>query len=161
MKTLTLIIVGFFVVATAHAASDRLARISNETGVAVARLQEQQAATGFGYGELENANLLANASGQSFDTIAARHQAGEGWGKIAQDYGFKFGDIVRAAHRADQANRHVRGGTRGRRGAQFAHDRDRSGEEFGRLGVDRSHGPFFKPIRRQNWQQRRRDETQN
>src|SRR5437867_10753676 len=111
MKTLTLITVGFFIVATAQATPHHvLTRISDETGVPVETLRVQKAATGLGYGELEHANLLANASGQNFDTIVARHQAGEGWGKIAQDYGFKLGDIVSAAHRSDQATLHARGG---------------------------------------------------
>jgi hypothetical protein len=155
MKTLTLITAGFFVVSIVSAAStDRLTRISNETGVPVATLQAQRTATGFGYGELENANLLANASGQSFDTIVARHQSGEGWGKIAQDYGFKLGDIVSASHRSDQATRHAHG-RHGRHGSEFGQDRAPSREELaaGRHGVDRSHGPFNRPNRGKHGQE--------
>ena len=62
-----------------------LTRISNETGVPVDTLQTQKSATRLGNGELETANLLANASGKSFDDIVATHKAGEGWGKIAHD----------------------------------------------------------------------------
>jgi hypothetical protein len=155
MKTLTLITGGFFVVSIVSAAStDRLTRISNETGVPVATLQAQHTATGFGYGELENANLLANASGQSFDTIVAKRQAGEGWGKIAQDYGFKLGDIVSTGHRSNQATRHAHGRA-GKRGSHLAQNRGPSREELaaGRHGVDRSHGPFNRPDRGKHGQQ--------
>ena len=124
-----LVTTGFFVVSSAFAArGDNLTRISDATGVPVATLQDQRAATGLGFGELETANLLANASGQSFDTIVARHQAGEGWGKIAQDYGFKLGDIVSAAHRSDQATLHARG--HGKSKSQFV--RVRSGRDVAR-----------------------------
>jgi hypothetical protein len=117
MKTLTLITVGLLVAASAQAAPRRvLTRISDETGVPVATLQAQRTATGFGYGEIEKANLLANASGQSFDTIAAKHQAGEGWGKIAHDYGFKLGDLVSGANKSDKALRPPHGGKGNGRG---------------------------------------------
>jgi hypothetical protein len=116
MKTLSVIIAAFFLVfgvAVSRAAVDTtggthvLTRISNETGVPVDTLQAQKSATGLGYGELETANLLAKASGQSFDDIVARHQAGEGWGKIAHDNGLNLGKIVSAAHRSDKATSHA------------------------------------------------------
>jgi len=83
-----------------------LTRISNETGVPVDTLQTEKSTTGLGYGGLENANLLANASGQSFDTIVGKFQAGEGWGKIAHDYGLNLGNLVSGAHRSSQAALH-------------------------------------------------------
>jgi hypothetical protein len=79
MKTLSVIIAALFLtfgVAVSNAAN--LTRISDETDVPVDTLQAERASTGLGYGELENAHLLANASGQSFDDIVAMHQAGEG-----------------------------------------------------------------------------------
>jgi len=78
-----------------------LTRISSETGVSVDTLQTQKTATGLGYGELETANLLAKASGQSFDSIVAKFRAGEGWGKIAHDMGLNLGKIVSDAHRSN------------------------------------------------------------
>src|SRR5207249_2848317 len=80
MKTLSLITAAFFLVlgvAVSHAAATTggthvLTRISNETGVPVDTLQTQKSTTGLGYGSLEHANLLANASGQSFDTIVGK-----------------------------------------------------------------------------------------
>ena len=84
-----------------------LTRISDETGVPVDTLQAERASTGLGYGELENAHLLANASGQSFDDIVAMRQAGEGWGKIAHDNGLNLGRIVSNAHRSSQAALHA------------------------------------------------------
>jgi hypothetical protein len=77
-----------------------LTKISSETGVPVNTLQAQKSATGLGYGELETANLLAKASGQSFDGIVAKFKAGEGWGKIAHDMGLNLGKIVSDAHRS-------------------------------------------------------------
>jgi hypothetical protein len=77
-----------------------LTRISNETGVPVNTLQGQKSATGLGYGDLEAANLLAKASGQSFDNIVAKFKAGEGLGKIAHDMGLNLGKIVSDAHRS-------------------------------------------------------------
>src|SRR5438477_7043361 len=104
MKTLSLIIAAFFLVFGGVVSNGAvLTRISDETGVPVDTLQAERASTGLGYGELENAHLLANASGQSFDDIVAMHQAGEGWGKIAHDNGLNLGRIVSDAHRSDQA----------------------------------------------------------
>ncbi len=108
MKTLSLIIATFFLLFGAVSSRGAvLTRISDETGVPVDTLQAERAATGLGYGELENAHLLANASGQSFDDIVATHQAGEGWGKIARDNGLNLGRIVSDAHRSDQAALHA------------------------------------------------------
>ncbi len=81
-----------------------LTRISSETGVPVNTLQAQKSGTGLGYGDLETANLLAKASGQSFDSIVATFKAGEGWGKIAHDMGLNLGKIVSDAHRSSSTN---------------------------------------------------------
>jgi hypothetical protein len=112
MKTLSLIAVALVLLlgAVSHAAATDthvLTRISNETGVPVDTLQTQKSTTGLGYGGLENANLLAKASGQSFDTIAGKFKAGEGWGEIAHDYGLNLGKLVSAAHRSSQATLHA------------------------------------------------------
>ena len=75
MKGLTAIIAAFILAVSAvslHAAN--VDRISTETGVPVATLQTERASSGLGWGSLENAHLLANASGQSFDSIVALHQ---------------------------------------------------------------------------------------
>ena len=119
MKTLSLIIATFFLaVAVSSAATTGsthvLNRISNETGTPVDTLQTEKSSTGLGYGDLENANLLANASGQSFDTIVGKFQAGEGWGKIAHDYGLNLGKLVSAAHRSSQATLHAQSGLHGK-----------------------------------------------
>src|SRR6059058_6540424 len=115
MKTLSLIAAAFFLVlgvAVSHAAATTsgthvLTRISNETGVPVDTLQTQKSTTGLGYGSLEHANLLANASGQSFDTIVGKFKAGEGWGQIAHDYNLNLGKLVSAAHRSNHATVHA------------------------------------------------------
>ncbi len=88
-----------------------LTRISSETGVPVSTLRAQKSGTGLGYGDLETANLLAKASGQSFDSIVARFKAGEGWGKIAHDMGLNLGKIVSDAHRSSQTNKGENSGT--------------------------------------------------
>jgi len=82
-----------------------LTRISSETGVPVDTLLSQKAATGLGNGDLETANLLAKASGQTFDSIVAKFKAGEGFGKIAHDMGLNLGKIVSAAHRSSLENK--------------------------------------------------------
>src|SRR5436190_21428744 len=113
MKRLSLIAVAlvlFLGVAVPHAAATDthvLTRISNETGVAVDTLQTQKSTMGLGYGDLENANLLAKASGQSFDTIVGKFKAGEGWGQIAHDYNLNLGKLVSAAHRSNHATVHA------------------------------------------------------
>jgi len=108
MKGLSVIIAAFILAlgaVSSHAAN--VDRISAETGVPVATLQAERASTGLGWGSLENAHLLANASGQSFDSIAALHQSGEGWGKIAHDNGLNLGRLVSDAHRSSQATVHA------------------------------------------------------
>jgi hypothetical protein len=80
-----------------------LTAISNETGVSVTTLQSQQSATKLGFGDLTIANLLASASGKTFDQIVAMFKGGEGWGKIAKDLGLNLGKIVSKAKRADEA----------------------------------------------------------
>ena len=85
----------------------RLDENFQRNGVPVDTLQAEKSTTGLGYGGLENANLLANASGQSFDTIAGKFKAGEGWGEIAHDYGLNLGKLVSAAHRSSRATLHA------------------------------------------------------
>jgi hypothetical protein len=84
-----------------------LDRISAETGVPVATLQAERASTGLGWGGLEKAHLLANASGRSFDDIVALHQGGQGWGKIAHDNGLNLGKVVSNARHSGKATSHT------------------------------------------------------
>lgn len=119
MKTLSLITAMFFLLFSAVVSRGaNLTRISEETGVPVDTLQAERASTGLGWGELEKAHLLANASGKSFDDIVATHKAGEGWGKIAHDNGLNLGKIVSSARRSDRAASH----------AQNAHGRNIHGK---------------------------------
>jgi hypothetical protein len=104
MKGLSIIIAAFILVfGTVASYGANLDRISAETGVPVATLQAERASTGLGWGGLEKAHLLANASGQSFDTIVGKFQGHEGWGQIAHDYGLNLGKVVSGAHRSSQA----------------------------------------------------------
>ena len=107
MKTLSLVTAMFLLLfgAALSRAAD-LTRISNETGVPVATLQAERTSTGLGWGGLEKAHLLANASGRSFDDIVALHKGGEGWGKIAHDNGLKLGNVVSSARRSSHATSH-------------------------------------------------------
>jgi hypothetical protein len=108
MKTLSVIIaISVLLVGTVVSHAANLDRISAETGVPVATLQAERASTGLGWGGLEKAHLLANASGQSFDTIVGKFQGHEGWGKIAHDYGLNLGHVVSNAHRSGQAASHA------------------------------------------------------
>ena len=83
--------------------ADNVESISAATGVPVATLQAQKASTGLGWGGLEKAHLLANASGQSFDNVIALHQSGHGWGKIARDNGLNLSELVSNAHRSNNS----------------------------------------------------------
>jgi hypothetical protein len=108
MKGLGLIIAGFILAFAAVASRGaNVDRISTETGVPVATLQAERASTGLGWGGLEKAHLLANASGQSFDTIVGKFQGHEGWGRVAHDYGLNLGKVVSSAHRSSQATMHA------------------------------------------------------
>jgi hypothetical protein len=109
MKTwslITAISLMLFSAVTLRAAN--VERISAATGVPVATLQAERASTGLGWGSLETAHLLANATGQSFDNIVALHQGGQGWGKIARDNNLKLGTLVSNAHRSSSATMHAK-----------------------------------------------------
>jgi hypothetical protein len=108
MKGLIVTITGFILVfGTVISRGANLDRISAATGVPVDQLQAERASTGLGWGSLEKAHLLANATGQSFDDITALHQSGEGWGKIAHDNGLNLGRLVSNANRSGQAATHA------------------------------------------------------
>ena len=108
MKGLTVIIAAFILVfGTVASRAANLDRISAATGVSVTTLQTERTSTGLGWGSLEKAHLLANATGQSFDNIVALHQGGQGWGKIAHDNGLKLGRLVSTANRSSQASAHA------------------------------------------------------
>ena len=108
MKALGVITAGFILVFGAVASgAANLDRISAATGVPVETLQAERASTGLGWGGLEKAHLLANASGQSFDTIVGQFRGGEGWGKIAHGYGLNLGKVVSGARRSSHAASHA------------------------------------------------------
>src|SRR6059058_5679215 len=112
MKTLSVITATFILMfGTVASRGANLDKISAETGVPVATLQAERASTGLGWGGLEKAHLLANASGQSFDTIVGKFQGHEGWGQIAHDYGLNLGKVVSSAHRSSQATMHGKSAT--------------------------------------------------
>jgi len=109
MKTLSVITATLFLafgVATSRA--QNLERISTATGVPIETLQAERASTGLGWGSLEKAHLLSNATGQSFDNVVALHQSGQGWGKIAHDNGVNLGTLVSNAHRSSNATMHAK-----------------------------------------------------
>jgi len=109
MKGLTVIIAAFIpMFGTFASRGANVDRISTATGVPVATLQAERASTGLGWGSLENAHLLANATGQSFDDIVALHQGGQGWGKIAHDNGLNLGRLVSNANRSSNATAHAK-----------------------------------------------------
>ena len=108
MKGLNIIIVGFVLVfGTVASRAANLDRISAAAGVPVETLQTERASTGLGWGSLEKAHLLANATGQSFHDIVTQFRAGNGWGKIAHDNGLNLGRLVSDAHRSSQATMHA------------------------------------------------------
>ena len=120
MKNLSIILAAFVVIFVASASpAASVDRISAATGIPVATLQAERASTGLGWGSLEKAHLLANATGQSFDTIVALHQGGQGWGKIAHNNGLNLGNLVSTANRSSHAATHAKNTrtTRGRSGS--------------------------------------------
>lgn len=122
MKGLSGIIAAFIVVFGAVASRGaNLDRISEETGIPAATLQAERTSTGLGWGGLEKAHLLANSSGQSFDTIVGKFHNGEGWGKIAHDYGLNLGHVVSNAHRSSHATMHAQNAKTHGRNAMSGH----------------------------------------
>jgi hypothetical protein len=108
MKAITIIITALVLaLGTIALRAANVDRVSAQTGVSIATLQAERTSTGLGWGAVENANLIANASGQSFDTIVGKFHSGEGWGKIAHDYGLNLGHLVSAAHRSTHATTHA------------------------------------------------------
>jgi hypothetical protein len=108
MKVLSIIIAAFILVfGTVASRGANVDRISSDTGVPVATLQAERASTGLGWGGLEKAHLLANSSGQSFDTIVAKFHGGERWGKIAHDYGLNLRKVVSNARHSGNAASHA------------------------------------------------------
>jgi hypothetical protein len=148
MKSLTIIIAAFVLVfGTVASRAANLDRISVATGVPVTTLQTEKASTGLGWGSLEKAHLLANATGQSFDNIVALHQGGQGWGKIAHDNGLKLGTLVSNANRSSNATVHAKntGTMHGKSGTHVAkgHGAKTSttrGIGHSSSGFNRSHG---------------------
>jgi len=127
--------------------ADNVDRISAATGVPVATLQAERASTGLGWGSLEKAHLLANASGQSFDNIVALHQGGQGWGKIAHDNGLSLGRLVSNANRSSHATTNAKN-ARAMHGKSGAHVAKGHGSKTSNArgmghrssGFSRSHG---------------------
>ena len=106
MKTLSVITAALFLafgVATSRAQNPE--RISTATGVPIETLQAERASTGLGWGSLEKAHLLSNATGQSFDDVVALHQSGHGWGKIAHDNGLNLGQTREQCEPLQSGNR--------------------------------------------------------
>ena len=109
MKTLGLITATFvLLLGTVTSRAANLDRISAATGVPVETLQAERASTGLGWGGIEKAHLLSNATGQSFDDIVALHRSGQGWGKIAHNNGLNLGRLVSNANRSSHASSHAR-----------------------------------------------------
>jgi hypothetical protein len=108
MKKLTITTAAFILLlGTVASRGANLDRISAATGVPIQTLQAERASTGLGWGGIEKAHLLANATGQSFDNIVALHQTGQGWGKIAHDNGQNLGRLVSNANRSSRATAHA------------------------------------------------------
>ena len=123
MKSLSIIMAALILVfGTVASRAANLDRISAATGVPVATLQTERTSTGLGWGSLEKAHLLANATGQSFDNVVELHQGGQGWGKIAHDNGLKLGTLVSNANRSSNATMHAKntGTMHGKSGTRVA-----------------------------------------
>jgi hypothetical protein len=133
MKTLSLITAAFFLAfGTVASHGANLDRISAATGVPVQTLQAERASTGLGWGGIEKAHLLANATGQSFDNIVAQHQSGQGWGKIAHNNGLNLGRLVSNANRSSRAASHAQN-------TKTVHGKSNNGHGRSATNMGRSH----------------------
>lgn len=109
MKKVSVTMAAFILLfGTVASRGENLDRLSAATGVPAESLQAERASTGLGWGGIEKAHLLANATGQSFDSIVALRQSGQGWGKIAHDNGLNLGRLVSNANRSSQAASHAK-----------------------------------------------------
>jgi hypothetical protein len=140
MKTLTVTVAAVLLFSVGSSRGANLTRISTSTGVPVETLQAERASTGLGWGGIEKAHLLANATGQSFDDIVAQHQSGRGWGKIAHDNGLNLGRLVSNANRSSQAASHAqnRGTVHGKKSSVHGKSSSIHGRSATNLG--RGHG---------------------
>jgi hypothetical protein len=133
MKRLNLITAAFilvFGIVASHGANPD--RISAATGVPVQTLQAEKASTGLGWGGIQKAHLLANATGQSFDNVVAQHQSGQGWGKIAHDNGLNLGRLVSNANRSGRAASHAQN-------TKTVHGKSNNGHGRSATNMGRSH----------------------
>ena len=123
MRSLSILTAAFLLVfATTASRAASADRVSAATGIPVTTLQAERASTGLGWGSLEKAHLLANATGQSFEDVVALHQSGQGWGKIAHNNGLNLGRLVSDANRLSKATIHARNTqtTHGKSGTHLA-----------------------------------------
>jgi hypothetical protein len=142
MKTLSFITATILLLlfGTVASRAANLERMSAETGVPIATLQAERASTGLGWGSLEKAHLLANASGQSFDTIVGQFRGGEGWGKIAHGYGLNLGKVVSGARRSSHATAHAKNTqTVHGKSATTAHGKSTAGHGKSATNIGRGH----------------------
>src|SRR6266550_3557109 len=140
MKWLTVILAAFILVFGAVASrAANVERISTATGVPITTLQTERASTGLGWGSLEKAHLLANATGQSFDNVVALHQSGQGWGKIAHDNGLNLGRLVSTANRSSQASAHAQNLNTGRGKSTTMHGRSANARGRSATNIGRGH----------------------
>ena len=140
MKWLTVILAAFILVFGAVASrAANVDRISVATGVPITTLQAERASTGLGWGSLEKAHLLANATGQSFDNVVALHQSGQGWGKIAHDNGLNLGRLVSTANRSSQATAHAQNLNTGRGKSTTMHGRSTNARGRSATNIGRGH----------------------
>lgn len=97
-------------------------------------------AKGLGWGEARHALAISRKSGQPLAEVLKLRDSGLGWGQVAQRYGFKLGDVGKAAKAADREEK--RDAVAERRGETGAKGRapERAGEKGGRGGASRGGG---------------------
>lgn len=96
----------------------RLQALSEQLGVPVEILKQQEQKTGLGAGQIFIANALAQSlkeqnGSKDFYALIGEFQSGKGWGKIAQENGLKLGQVVSMMKRSNTAiERQIRNQTR-------------------------------------------------
>ena len=89
--------------------------VSWQTGVPVAILKKQRAATGLTFGELVVANSLASGSGKSFNQILAMKVKGQGWGQLATQLNINIDSVTARLRAAGESVKYAESRRRQRR----------------------------------------------
>ncbi len=81
-----------------------MAELSQQTGVPVATLKDEQTRTGLNSSDLLTAHTLATKTGKSFDDLATEHASGASWNKIAKENHVNLNQALAQVNRNDESS---------------------------------------------------------